>query len=547
MTRDALRAQIVAAWRPAVYPGDDRICAPTYDDEGVTAYFRGRTWEGHEPASLRYHEVGLSFFTAGAFAYYLAAYMLAVLDDRAAADVVYDGIVFHLSPRQLRKQWGDSYRARIDALSTAQRDATIAYLAWCADGDDSSRPELERTIAYLRDREEPTDASPLARLLELAGESVENADLATLSLSYTTVTDDDLAALRQLPALRELELAGTAIGDAGLAHVGAVSQLRALDLSTCRAITPAGYAQLATLRELETLKLPNTGIDDAGLRALAPLRLRRLDVTNDRALTAAGWAALDASRLERLDMFGVAPSDELLARIGAAGTLRELTARTASDAGLQALARAPLAKLDLGSTDGITARGLAALAALPTLRELQLGGSLSDWPRGWPALEQLTLLDLVLATPLAIGLGALPALRELRIYARSIEPGALAAIAGAPRLDRLTLWASKTPVALDELAGAKLSSLHVHDAEVTGLATLAVPALALSSVVLDVADLAASTVRELALEDVPLDDAQLAMLGAGPLTALRLVRSGVSAAAIAAFRAAHPAIELVEL
>jgi hypothetical protein len=41
--------------------------------------------------------VGLSFFTAAGFAYYLAAYLIAVLDDAATADVIYDGILLHLS------------------------------------------------------------------------------------------------------------------------------------------------------------------------------------------------------------------------------------------------------------------------------------------------------------------------------------------------------------------------------------------------------------------------------------------------------------------
>src|SRR3954462_9661573 len=37
-----LRSQIEAAWRDATYPGDDRIATPTYCDEGIVEYFRGR-------------------------------------------------------------------------------------------------------------------------------------------------------------------------------------------------------------------------------------------------------------------------------------------------------------------------------------------------------------------------------------------------------------------------------------------------------------------------------------------------------------------------
>jgi len=555
-----VRAHIVAAWQAAVYPGDDQICTPTYDDEGVGAYFRGRTWQGHEVASLRYHDVGLSFFTAEAFAYYLAAYMLAVIDDASAADVIVDGIVFHLSPTQLGKTWRDRYLARLACLSAAQRDAAIAYLAWYASGHDEMPAEIATTIAYLRTGRLVDDVSPLARLLQLAGQADGDPQtIEWLTLSYTNVSDADLVALRDLPALRELALAGTAITDAGLAAVGTATSLETLELSSCK-VSAAGLAQLATLPRLAELVIPNGELDDAHLQALASLRLRRLDVTHARRVTDAGWAALDVSRLERLDMFGVDASDSLLARIGDAGRLQKLTAKLVSDAGLVALARTPLVELDIGAAAQLTEHGLAALATLATLCELQLNTlTLERWPLGWPALQRLTLLDVALAPQLAAGLGRLPALCELRIYARRFEPDALAAAARAPTLERLTIWASHTPLALAELDGSSpaLRELDVSDASITtaGLAAVArLPALAtlrLSKVTL--LDLAAlpvlATLRapELVLEDVDVDDAGLAELGGPHLRQLRLIRSKVTADGLAAFRAAHPTIALVDL
>ena len=60
--------------------------------------------------------------------------------------------------------------------------------------------------------------------------------------------------------------------------------------------------------------------------------------------------------------------------------------------------------------------------------------------------------------------------------------------------------------------------------------------------------LATLTVRELALRDIPIDDAGLTSLGASPhLRRVRLTRSRVTTAGLAAFRAAHPAIILVDL
>jgi internalin A len=555
------RASIVEAWRDAVHPGDERICSPTYDDEGVGAYFRGRTWEGHEIASLRHHEVALSFFTPEAFAYYLAAYMLAVLDDARAADIIYDGILFHLSPKQLGKRWADRYTARLACLSPGQRAAAIAYLRWCASGSDGSRAELDETIAYLETGHVPASGSPVMRLLELAGASGQDREtLERLMLSSTSVTDADLAALRELPALRELDLGGTEITDAGLAELVSLSELRTLDLSSCRSITAEGLAHVGTLRRLAELKAPNANLDDACLRALAPLQLRRLDLTHGRHITDTGWAALDVSRLERLDLFGVDATDTLLARIGDAGQLRELTVKSISDDGLVALARTPLGKLEVGSLANVTGTGLRALATVATLRELNLGGSIADrWPAGWPALATLTLLDLDLTATCAAGMGELASLRELRIYARWVEPGALGAAARAPCLERITIWCSRTELMLDELAAAgPLQTLSVNDAAVTaaGLAALAhLPALTrlqLAGVTpLDDAALralAGLNVRELELQDISIDDAGLAVLGAcANLHSLRLIRSGASAAGLAAFRSAHPAITVIDL
>jgi hypothetical protein len=62
---DEVRAAIHRAWQASQPPPPDRISAPTYDDEGVAAYFRGRTWQNHEVATLRYHGV-ISFVSRSA-------------------------------------------------------------------------------------------------------------------------------------------------------------------------------------------------------------------------------------------------------------------------------------------------------------------------------------------------------------------------------------------------------------------------------------------------------------------------------------------------
>lgn len=51
---EELAAEIRAAWADAVRPPDNEICNAAFD-EGVSAYFAGRPWHGHDVHSLRWH------------------------------------------------------------------------------------------------------------------------------------------------------------------------------------------------------------------------------------------------------------------------------------------------------------------------------------------------------------------------------------------------------------------------------------------------------------------------------------------------------------
>jgi len=552
----AVREQIIDAWQAAVPPGEDRICAPTYDDEGVGAYFRGRTWDGHEVASLRYHSVGLSFFTAEAFAYYLAAYMLAVIDDASTADVIYDGILFHLSPIQLGKTWADTYLARLAQLSPAQRHAIVAYLDWCDAG--RADEEISATRRYLLTGTTSPPSSALDCLLELAGATHR---ATSLRLGSTTVSDAQLAALAELPGLRELDLGGTAITETGLLALAGVPDLEVLELSNCRHLSAAGLARVGQLRNLRELTLANTDVDDVALQALAPLALRRLDLTHARRITPAGWAALDVSRLERLDLYGVAAPDALLVRLGEAARLVKLVVQALGDEGLVVLASAPLVELNVSDAARVTEHGLAALGTIPTLRTLGLGGlGASRWPRGFPALDRLVLLGLELRAELATGITALTALSELRLFGGSCQPGALAALASTTAVRELTLWCARAGSSLPELAGtASLTTLHVHSGNVTAT-DLAVVAELPSLTCLRLGDLRAfddtalralalaPQLRELVLEDVALGDTGLeALATCRALRSLRIARTHTPRASLVAFRMAHPDLAIVEL
>ncbi len=79
-----LIAQIEAAFADARAPAADNISQPTYDDEGTSAYFRGKTWRGHSAKQLRSLDFALTVMTKEAFAYFLPAFMMA---DRRALNL----------------------------------------------------------------------------------------------------------------------------------------------------------------------------------------------------------------------------------------------------------------------------------------------------------------------------------------------------------------------------------------------------------------------------------------------------------------------------
>ena len=96
------------------------------------------------------------------------------------------------------------------------------------------------------------------------------SDLQTLNLNDTAIGDAGLESLRGLPRLRELSLFHTRITDAGLAHLKGMVSLQILTVSGD--ISDAGLAHLAGLPHLQNLTLSGEKITDKGLQPLKGLR-----------------------------------------------------------------------------------------------------------------------------------------------------------------------------------------------------------------------------------------------------------------------------------
>jgi hypothetical protein len=115
-------------------------------------------------------------------------------------------------------------------------------------------------------------------------------ELRELNLNYTMITDAGLAHLAGLTGLRELNLlACQNITDAGLARLGRLTALQKLDLSWCTKITAAGLKHLKGLTGLRILKLRWTQVADGSLAHLQNLtNLRELDLSWCPNITDAG-------------------------------------------------------------------------------------------------------------------------------------------------------------------------------------------------------------------------------------------------------------------
>ena len=156
-------------------------------------------------------------------------------------------------------------------------------------------------IVFRRDFEpghKPTPEEELVADLEAAGCQVDlderspRKPVIAIDADNTLFDDDCLEAIKTFSRLRDLNLHGAPVTDAGLVHLRALPKLKNLSLAFTE-ITDTGLAHLKGLSALQTLSLGNThGITDAGLEQLKRLtNLRDLNVDGTK-VTAEGVEAL---------------------------------------------------------------------------------------------------------------------------------------------------------------------------------------------------------------------------------------------------------------
>lgn len=205
--------------------------------------------------------------------------------------------------------------------------------------------------------------------------------LKSLELCYSGIRDVHLSRFSHLPALEELNLDSSPVGDWAISHLTencVTPNLKNLDLADTD-LTDLGMAHLPKFTKLTRLSLFYCNITNAGLRHLS--LMTHLEVLNldSRDISDDGLAHLRSlTNLKSLDIFSGRITDAGCAHLSRVNSLEtlELCGGGIGDLGCTLLAGLEnLTSLNLSQNERITNRGAAALAALSKLRALNLSNT----------------------------------------------------------------------------------------------------------------------------------------------------------------------------
>ncbi len=148
---------------------------------------------------------------------------------------------------------------------------------------------------FLHTEEQAQDAeTPTGRLKKLGARLQLDAEkrIVGVNLGERRITDADLALLKGLEHLRELDLTRTPITSAGLEHSKELKTLKTLYLTDTK-VDDSGIGQLKELKNLELLGLSGTKVGDASLDMLKELTALKQLYCIGTKITDAGAAKLE--------------------------------------------------------------------------------------------------------------------------------------------------------------------------------------------------------------------------------------------------------------
>jgi Leucine-rich repeat (LRR) protein len=245
---------------------------------------------------------------------------------------------------------------------------------WVTDTDLRKLAQLPQ-LSYL-------DLS-LTRITDQGMQELKNAPgIVELNLYYAeSVTDEGLAAIKGWKKLKRLNVRGAKISDTTLEHISGISTLESVNVGSAL-VTDVGIERLTSLPNLKELSMGGNELGDAGLHALRQMPgLTLLDLSGRQGTDSNLWsinmsevgfeAVLTLKELRELRLgcasVGVGIEGQRFATVSTMNVSARWLER------MKALPK--LEKLKLQGCNRVDDEALAALTALPNLREVDLKGT----------------------------------------------------------------------------------------------------------------------------------------------------------------------------
>jgi hypothetical protein len=131
----------------------------------------------------------------------------------------------------------------------------------------------------------------------IRGDTIK-ALLTCPNLQYLDIGDctafkmKNLSVLTKLPKLEELQATNANMSDESLQYLSQCKGLKILDLRRDKTVTDKGLRLLLSLKKLERLSIEETAVTTAGVKALAPLNLKFLNISAELVKSPADLAEL---------------------------------------------------------------------------------------------------------------------------------------------------------------------------------------------------------------------------------------------------------------
>lgn len=282
------------------------------------------------------------------------------------------------------------------------------------------------------------------RLLLLIG---SHRDLEVLKIAYSRINGYGFSGFGNSTSLRELWLISTQLTDAGLQQIAGIPSLQSLHIIGEARISRRGLASIGRMGSLETLWLTNCKISDNDLEPLKDMKsLRELSLYGTE-IQGYGLKWIAGLPLRCLDLSNTQIDADSLSYVGKIKTLEALYANSTrfGDHGLGYLESLPALHRLLLAQTYIEDEGMPYLGNLKSLELLNLRDAriTNEGLRSLAGLTNLKSLNLARTKIDDSGLAylrALPALETLELGGTSVTANALAGFQSANSILDLSLW-----------------------------------------------------------------------------------------------------------